>query len=382
MWKTIDIADYQRVLMYRHNRLQAVLMPGRHRVSRLRGNVRLETYDITDFEFSAAQANFLLKQYGELLAPHLTRCDVADHQVALVYRDGHLVDLVLPGQFKAYWHGLDQVDIRVVDATADMAVEPALLGVLGRGLPLSLQRKLAAVMCYTEVPNEHCGMLMVNGSFVRELTSGRYGFWTVQRQVEVKHIDLRLQTMEVGGQEILTKDRVSLRLNLSATYRIANAQQVLFKLHDFRNFVYLRFQLALRESVGAQTLDALLENKDSLNTEVFQRVDRLLGEYGITLHGVGVKDIILPGDMKVILNQVVEAQKAAEANLIKRREETQAMRSLHNTAKLMDGNPVLLRLKELEALERVTERVNQLTVFGGLDGVLNGLVRLRPDAQV
>lgn len=381
MWKTIDIADHQRVLMYRRNRLHAVLMPGRHRVSRLKGSVRLETYDITEFEFSAAQANYLTKQYAELLAPHLKRCDVADHQVALVYRDGHLADLVLPGQCKAYWQGLDQVEIRVIDAVAELAVDAALLGVLGRGLPLFLQRKVAAVMCYTEVPNEYSGMLLVNGNLERELASGRYGFWTVQRQVEVKHIDLRLQSMDVGGQEILTKDRVSLRLNLSATYRIANAKHVLFKLHDFRSFVYLQFQLALRESVGAQTLDALLENKDSLNAVVFQRVSRLLGEYGITLQGVGVKDIILPGDMKLILNQVVEAQKAAEANLIQRREETQAMRSLHNTAKLMDGNPVLLRLKELEALERVTERVNQLTVFGGLDGVMNDLVKLRADRQ-
>jgi hypothetical protein len=73
---------------------------------------------------------------------------------------------------------------------------------------------------------------------------------------------------------------------------------------------------------------------------------------------------------------VVQAEKAAQANLIRRREETAATRSLLNTAKLMDQNPVLLRLKELEALERVTERVGSLTVFGGLDHVLKDLVRI------
>lgn len=93
---------------------------------------------------------------------------------------------------------------------------------------------------------------------------------------------------------------------------------------------------------------------------------------------VGVKDIILPGEMKTILNKVVEAQKEAESNLIKRREETQAMRSLHNTAKMMEGNPVLLRMKELEALERVTERVDKITVYGGLDGILKDLVKVVP----
>jgi regulator of protease activity HflC (stomatin/prohibitin superfamily) len=92
---------------------------------------------------------------------------------------------------------------------------------------------------------------------------------------------------------------------------------------------------------------------------------------------VGVKDVILPGEMKVILNQVVEAEKIAQANLIRRREETAATRSLLNTARLMDDNPTLLRLKELETLEKVTEKIDKLTVFGGLDGVLKDVVRIQ-----
>ena len=74
---------------------------------------------------------------------------------------------------------------------------------------------------------------------------------------------------------------------------------------------------------------------------------------------------------------MVEAQKVAEANVIKRREETAATRSLLNTAKLMDENPTLMRLKELETLEKVTEKVDRLTVFGGLDGVLQDTVRIQ-----
>jgi hypothetical protein len=80
--------------------------------------------------------------------------------------------------------------------------------------------------------------------------------------------------------------------------------------------------------------------------------------------------------MKAVLTQVVEAQKLAEANLIKRQEETLATRSLHNTAKVMEGNPVLLRLKELEILKKITGRINTLNVYGGLEGVMNDMVRL------
>jgi regulator of protease activity HflC (stomatin/prohibitin superfamily) len=154
--------------------------------------------------------------------------------------------------------------------------------------------------------------------------------------------------MEVSCQEILTSDRVSLRINLSASYRIVDTVKVATLLSNYTEFLYREFQLALRENVGTRTLDELLVDKDALNREVENAIKARVLEYGLQLQDVGVKDIILPGDMKQILNQVVEAQKAAEANLIKRREETQATRSLQNTARVMEGNPVLLRLKELE----------------------------------
>jgi regulator of protease activity HflC (stomatin/prohibitin superfamily) len=129
--------------------------------------------------------------------------------------------------------------------------------------------------------------------------------------------------------------------------------------------------------VGTRSLDELLENKTVIDEVVTAQVTTKLAGYGLQLEGVGVKDIVLPGEMKTILAQVVEAGKAAEANVIRRREETAATRSLLNTAKVMEGNPVALRMKELETLERVAERIDKISVFGGLDQVLNGLVKLR-----
>ena len=150
--------------------------------------------------------------------------------------------------------------------------------------------------------------------------------------------------------------------------------KTVFEYHT--DFLYREFQLALRENVGTRTLDDLLADKDALNAEVEKAIKVKVLEYGLFIQDVGVKDIILPGDMKEILNQVVEAQKAAEANLIKRREETQATRSLQNTARVMDGNPVLMRLKELEVLEKVADRIDRITVYGGLEGVLQDLVKI------
>jgi regulator of protease activity HflC (stomatin/prohibitin superfamily) len=129
--------------------------------------------------------------------------------------------------------------------------------------------------------------------------------------------------------------------------------------------------------VGARTLDELLGDKGALDREVGDAVRAKVEEHGLAVRSVGAKDVILPGEMKTILNQVVEAEKVAQANLIRRREETAATRSLLNTARLMDENPTLLRMKELETLEKVTEKIDKLTVFGGLDGVLKDMVRIQ-----
>ena len=116
-----------------------------------------------------------------------------------------------------------------------------------------------------------------------------------------------------------------------------------------------------------------------MDQAIYSAVSEKISGFGIEIRSIGVKDVILPGEMKDILNQVVSAEKVAQANVIKRREETAATRSLLNTARLMDDNPTLMRLKELEVLEKVTEKVDRLTVFGGLEGILKDTVQIKVD---
>jgi regulator of protease activity HflC (stomatin/prohibitin superfamily) len=195
-------------------------------------------------------------------------------------------------------------------------------------------------------------------------------FRKFQRNVKVELVDLRLQTMEVADQEILTRDKVSLRVNLTALWQVLDPVQARTRLVNFVEYVYKELQFALREAVGARTLDELLGDKGAIDRDISAIVAGKLEGNGVVVRSVGVKDVILPGEMKVILNQVVEAEKIAQANLIRRREETAATRSLLNTARLMDDNPTLLRLTELETLGKVT-------VFGGLEGVLKDVVRIQ-----
>ena len=378
--KQFDIADNERAFLFKKNRFAEVLEPGRYRYWDLVGNVRVERFDMTRHELEHGLNKFLVSTYAKQTQSYLESYQLNDNEVGLCYHDGQLVDIVAPGSFKIYWKGPEKIELKRVDITDEAYVPKDMLMLLGRAHNQQLQRAAAQVIYYTEVADNHVGILLINGKLEAMLQPGSYGFWKYHRNVVVKHIDLRLQNIEVTGQEILTKDRVSLRLNLSAAYRVVDPELAQTKLADFNDYLYREFQLLLREAVGTRTLDQLLNEKDALNKAVSDGIQQRVGEYGIEVKSVGVRDIILPGDMKVILNQVVEAEKAAEANLIKRREETAATRSLHNTAKMMEGNPTLMRLKELEVLEKVTERIGNITVHSGLEGVLKDLVKISPSA--
>ncbi|MCG8428870.1 MAG: slipin family protein [Chromatiales bacterium] len=374
--KKVDVADNERAFLFKNNRFVDVLEPGRYSYFDFLSTVKAERFDITERELDHKLGKLLVGAYFEQTNKHLQAIQLSDYEVGLLYADGQLVDIVAPGNFKIYWKGVEKIDLRRVDISDNFSVPEQLLGLLGRSHNAKLQRSAGQAIYYTEVEDNHLGVLVVNGKIETLLQPGNYGFWRYNRSVAVKHIDLRLQNIEVTGQEILTKDRVSLRLNLSATYRVEDPEQALSKLADFNDYLYREFQLQLRQVVGTQTLDELLKNKDAINQMMIDGIRSKVAEYGISVKSVGLRDIILPGDMKTILNQVVEAEKSAEANLIKRREETAATRSLHNTAKMMEGSPTLMRLKELEVLEKVTERIGNINVYSGLEGVMKDLIKV------
>jgi regulator of protease activity HflC (stomatin/prohibitin superfamily) len=224
-----------------------------------------------------------------------------------------------------------------------------------------------------EIPDTSVGLLIVDGELREVLKPGLSAYWKYQRNLRVELVEMRLQTMEVSGQEILTRDKVSLRVNLTALWQVIDAVKARATVSNFVDYVYKELQFALREAVGTRTLDELLADKGAIDREVAASAARLESS-GLAVRSVGVKDVILPGEMKTILNQVVEAEKVAQANLIRRREETAATRALLNTARLMEENPTLMRLKELETLEKVTEKVEKITVYNGLEGVLKNMV--------
>jgi regulator of protease activity HflC (stomatin/prohibitin superfamily) len=326
--------------------------------------------------FEHRLAEFIAKAEAELAAREFHVVELGPTEVGLRVENGVLVEVLAPNTRRLYWKGYIDVRVDKLEVATDFAIDPKLVPQLVAGTRAKVPGAAENVLALL-VPEHHVVVLYVNGKAERLLEAGLHAFWKANRDLRGELVDLRLQVLEVAGQEILTKDKVTLRVNLTAGYRVSDVLTAFSKQAKPVDFLYKELQFGLRAAVGTRTLDELLENKTVIDEVVGDHARRRVQGFGLEVESVGVKDIILPGDMKSILAKVVEAEKAAQANVIRRREETAATRSLLNTAKVMEDNPTALRLKELETLEKVTEKIDKISVFGGLEGVLKDLVKIR-----
>jgi regulator of protease activity HflC (stomatin/prohibitin superfamily) len=380
--KTKLVAENQRVLVFKNQELNNVLTPGKHKIWDIKNELEFVTFDINTMYFSEKNAERLYRNHKEL-REHISHWKLACTEVGLLYVNDLLRGVVAPSEHLYLWKDTGEIRLEKVSIDENIEVDDKALFLINRAgantsTRLIKSERTVAIKPIADlnVVKDHVGLLYVNGQFIKRLAPGQHAFWQFNHTVELKSFDCRTQMLEVSGQEILSKDRVSLRINLSASIKVHDAELAARSVESVDDFVYKTLQLALREAVGTKSLDDILLDKLYVNETVKELVVERLSDIGISLLSVGVKDIILPGEMKAILNQVVEAQKAAEANVIKRREETSATRSLHNTAKVIENNPTLMRLKELEALEKVSEKIGSLTVYGGLEGLMNGVVKI------
>jgi SPFH domain / Band 7 family len=293
--------------------------------------------------------------------------DLKDHQRALVWIDGRFSHVLPPGLY-AYWTAFREVAVQLVEARRARFEHPE--------LRVIEQSALAdRVLDSHAVDQGHMGVLFEDGNYTETLAPGRYAFWKNVARVKLVPVDMRETMLDIAGQEIMTADKVTLRMNAVITYRAADAKTSVTAADDVRQALYREAQLALRGVVGIRDLDRFLADKDAVAREMEEIVRRRVSGLGLEIVSAGIRDVILPGDIKDLMNKVTEAKKAAEANLIVRREETAAMRSQANTARLLEGNPTLMRLRELEVLEKVAGS-GKLNVVLGDKGLAERIVNL------
>jgi len=197
------------------------------------------------------------------------------------------------------------------------------------------------------------------GRYVGTLNPGQYGFFPMF--TSITPIDVRPEFITIPGQDVLSADGVSLKISLAAEFEIAEPHTAVNKTANFRTALYLSLQMALREIVGKEKIDALMENRSGIPAKLMELTSAKASTYGLKLISADVKDIMVPGEMKKAFAQVVKAQKEGQAALERARGETAALRSLANAARMMDDNPNLLQLRALQAL---AESSGNMLVFG------------------
>lgn len=352
-------------LVFRNGRFERILEEGRHWLFDTRRQLRVETCNQSDPWIRSGELDQLSRSAD--LADKAVFIDLKDHERAIVWVDGRLESIIGPG-LHGLWNRARRVEIERVDAGDLRVARKDLLALLKLA---SASRFLEVV----EIAEGKVGALFVDGAYVQSLGPGKHAFWKDVAKVKVQIVEQREQVVDVTGQDIMTQDKVTLRLNAVLAYRVVDLRKSVETSPDAAQALYRETQLALRSEVGGRSLDALLADKEDFASKARMRVAKAAESFGIEVSSLGIRDVILPGDMKDLLNKVIEAQKAAEANGIKRREETAAMRSQLNTAKLIEENPVLMKLRELEALETVAKTAN-LKVVLGEKGLAESLSRL------
>lgn len=360
-----DVRAHERGLLFRKRQFERVLQPGHHVVFSLPGHLRLDLVSVRDPWLVHPDLDVIVRSGA--LDDAARVLDLADHQRALVKIDGRLAAVLRPG-LHALWTVFRKVETQIVDANALQFEHPQLAVVLA--VP-GAREALDSVV----VEAGHVGLLFRDGQHAATLRPGTHAFWKNVARQRVVSVDLREQVADIAGQELMTADKVTLRLNAVVSFRVVDALRTVTAAEDFRQSLYREAQLLLRAAVGARELDALLVDKQALARDVAARLEASAGALGLQVLSFGVRDVILPGEMKEILNRVTTARKAAEANLITRREEVAAMRSQANTARIFESNPTLMRLKELEVLEAVATK-GKLTVVLGEQGLTERVVKL------
>ncbi len=350
MFKIAQVKLHERVVIFKSGLPDRALGPGRH--------VVWGRY-ITEQRFNVAEVMLraLPKVRSMLPSDWYREVTIAPLERAVLSCDGVPVLFLRPGVHR-YWTVDDSITLTIFDVTKAL---PPLTQELVKLIPSSEYIDVT-------VQAHEKGLRYEQGRFTGVLEPGRYKLWThPEAQARILTADMRRTELAITGQELMTRDKVSLRLTLTVAFAIENVVAATHQVENVRDAVYTAVQLAARGYVAGVTLDELLEGRDAFSRFLTREVEPKARVFGVRIDDLGVKDIVLPGEMKTLLNRVIEAEKAAAANVISRREETAATRSLVNTARLMADQPILLRLKELEAMKEIAAQIDEVRIVVGAE---------------
>lgn len=360
----VIIRDNQAGFVMKDGIFVKMITAGRYHFSKALGyEVHIEEME---GEMNFMEVPYQILEKDKAFQASTVHMQIPDGMLGFIYIDGNLHTLASRREY-VFWNVFTHytwklVSMEEVEIGADVTKQ--MLSIV----PVKYYKTV-------HVDEGELGLLYYDHVLIRQLTKGIYSFWNYTKDVTVKLFDMKQKVMDIAGQEILTRDKIGIRMNVNCMYRIRDAVEFVEKVSDLKTQMYPQVQLVIRELTGNYKLDEILEMKDKISKEIYEKLKEKENQFCVEFISAGIKDIILPGEIQDIMNSVLVAEKRAQANVITRREEVASTRSLLNTAKLMDENQTLYKLKELEYLERICDRVGEISVNGN-GGLVEQLGRL------
>lgn len=279
------------------------------------------------------------------------------------------------------------------------------------------------------IKNTHRGLKYEDGVLTKVLDAGRYeippekeGFWIFKKtrpKTEIVLVDMRERDLTIKGQEILTSDKVAIRVSIIVQFRVIDPQAAIHEVENYEDRLYSDVQLAARRSLASMNLEEILTNRNRLSEDISTDVKEAASGYGVAILRADVKDLIFPGNLQEIMNRVLAAERMSEAQLVeartkaavqkinadaqaeidrleseqkteterknseikneiqrkeaetraeierlKKEAENKALQDLAETARSLSKNPALLRLRELETLREMSKSANARIYIG------------------
>lgn len=183
------------------------------------------------------------------------------------------------------------------------------------------------------IKDTHRGLRYEDGVLVRVLSAGRYvipqhidlGFFRLPK-VEIILVDVRERDLTIKGQEILTADKVAIRVSIVVQFRVIDPRAALHEVEDYENRIYSDVQLAARRSLASMFLEEILTNRNQLSEDILRDVQEVASRYGVAILRADVKDLIFPGNLQEIMNRVLAAERMSQAQLVEARTKAEVQR--------------------------------------------------------
>ena len=182
------------------------------------------------------------------------------------------------------------------------------------------------------IKDTHRGLWYQDGRLVRVLTAGRYEIpgrlrcWLLRRDVQVVLVDVRERDLTIKGQEILTADKVAVRVSIIVQFRVTDPQAAMHEVESYEDRIYGDVQLAARQSLAAMSLEEILTNRNRLSEEILRDVKEVAARYGVAILRADIKDLVFPGNLQEIMNRVLATERLAEAQLVDARTKAEVQR--------------------------------------------------------